>query len=117
MLGFNLAESSVSKYLPKPPPDRDAVRRWKIFLKLHRKALVGMDFFTVPTLTFQVFHVLFFVHHHRRRVVHWAVTRAPTTEWICQQLRERFPTTPRRASSFSIATSSSTPRFAASFAP
>ncbi len=53
--------------------------------------------FTVPTVTFQVFHVLFFVHHHRRRVVHWAVTRAATTEWIPQQLREAFPfdTAPR----------------------
>ena len=91
MLGFDVAESTVSKYLPKPPPDGDAIRRWKIFLKLHRKALVGMDFFTVPSLTFQVFHVLFFVHHHRRRVVYWAVTQAPTTDWICQQLREAFP--------------------------
>ncbi len=56
-----------------------------------------MDFFTVPTVTFQVCHVLFFVDHHRRRVVHWAVTRAPTTEWIRQQLREAFPydTAPR----------------------
>ena len=97
MLGFELAESTVSKYLPKRPPDPDAVRRWKIFLRLHRKALVGMDFFTVPTLTFQVFRVLFFVEHHRRRVVHWAATQAPTTDWIRQQLREAFPydTAPR----------------------
>ena len=97
LLGFELAESTVSKYLPRQSPDLGAVRRWKIFLRLHRKALVGMDFFTVPTLTFQVWHVLFFVHHHRRRVVHWAVTRAPSTAWICQQLREAFPydTAPR----------------------
>ena len=50
-----------------------------------------MDFFTVPTLSFQVLYVLVILKHHRRRVVHWAVTPVPTAGWLRQQLRETFP--------------------------
>ena len=50
-----------------------------------------MDFFTVPTATFDILYVLVFVHHARRRVVHLAVTRWPTAAWVVQQLREAFP--------------------------
>ena len=53
--------------------------------------------FTVPTLSFQVLYVLVVLHHHRRRVIHFAVTVVPSAEWIRQQLREAFPydTAPR----------------------
>ena len=50
-----------------------------------------MDFFTVPTLSFQILYVLVVLHHHRRRVVHFAVTAWPTADWIHQQFREAFP--------------------------
>lgn len=91
MLGIEIAESTVSRHLPKSLPDPDTIRKWQTFLELHRKTLVGMDFFTVPTVSFQVLHVLFFVHHHRRRVIHWAITKSPTTDWLCQQIRHAFP--------------------------
>lgn len=95
-LGFEVAERTISRYL-KRSPGPDAVERWKAFLRLHRRELVAMDFFTVPTVSFQVLHVLVFLHHHRRRVLHFAVTALPSAEWIRQQLREAFPydTTPR----------------------
>ncbi len=41
-----------------------------------------MDFFKVPTVSFQVLYVFVLLHHHRRRVVHWAVTALPTADWI-----------------------------------
>jgi transposase InsO family protein len=50
-----------------------------------------MDFFTVPTLTFGVLHCFFVIAHERRRVLHFNVTRHPSSAWISQQLRETFP--------------------------
>jgi putative transposase len=50
-----------------------------------------MDFFTVPTLTFQVLYCFFVIEHERRRLLHCNVTRHPTSSWIVQQLREAFP--------------------------
>ena len=91
LLGFDVAERTISRYLPKHPSPPDAIERWKTFLKLHQKELVAMDFFTVPTLSFQVLYVLVFLHRHRRRVLHFAVTALPTADWIRQQLREAFP--------------------------
>ena len=46
---------------------------------------------TVPTITFELLHCLFVIHHGRRKISHFNVTRHPTAEWILQQLREAFP--------------------------
>jgi putative transposase len=53
-----------------------------------------MDFFTVPTLTFNVLYCFFLIGHDRRRILHCNVTRHPTSSWIAQQLREAFPYEP-----------------------
>ncbi len=53
-----------------------------------------MDFFTVPTLTFRLFHGLLVIQHDRRRVLHMNVTTNPTVAWVTQQLREAFPYAP-----------------------
>jgi transposase InsO family protein len=50
-----------------------------------------MDFFTVPTFTFGVLYCFFVIAHDRRRILHFNVTRNPTSCWVIQQLRETFP--------------------------
>jgi hypothetical protein len=50
-----------------------------------------MDFFTVPTLSFHVLYCFFIISHSRRRIMHFNVTRHPSSIWIVQQLREAFP--------------------------
>jgi len=50
-----------------------------------------MDFFTVPTLTFGVLYCFFVMAHDRRRILHWNVTRHPSSAWVMQQLRQAFP--------------------------
>jgi hypothetical protein len=55
------------------------------------KTLVSVDFFTVPTIRFQVLYVFLVLAHERRRVVHFNVTSHPTAEWTAQQRREAFP--------------------------
>jgi hypothetical protein len=53
--------------------------------------MVSVDFFTVPTIRFQVLYVFLVLAHERRRIVHFNVTAHPTAEWTAQQLREAFP--------------------------
>jgi hypothetical protein len=50
-----------------------------------------VDFFTVPTIRFQVLYVFLVLAHERRRILHFAVTAHPTAEWTAQQFREAFP--------------------------
>ena len=61
------------------------------------KSMVSVDFFTVPTLRFQILYVFLVLAHDRRRIVHFGVTAHPTAEWTVPQLREAFPwdTAPR----------------------
>ena len=50
-----------------------------------------MDFFVVPTVSFQLLYVWFVLDHDRRRLIHFNVTTNPTARWAIQQLREAFP--------------------------
>jgi putative transposase len=50
-----------------------------------------MDFFTVPTLTFGVIYCFFVIAHDRRRILHFNVTKHPSSAWVVQQVREAFP--------------------------
>src|SRR5258708_14681956 len=50
-----------------------------------------MDVVTAPTLTFIVLYCFFVISHERRRILHFNVTKHPTSLWIVQQLREAFP--------------------------
>jgi hypothetical protein len=50
-----------------------------------------MDFFTVPTLRFQILYIFVILNHSRRQIVHFAVTAHPTMAWVIQQLREAMP--------------------------
>jgi len=88
-LGLEIGETSVGKYMlrrRKPPS-----QTWRTFLENHVKELVSVDFFTVPTVRFQVLYVFLVLAHDRRRVIHFNVTAHPTAEWTGQQLREAFP--------------------------
>jgi hypothetical protein len=59
------------------------------FLQNHREVIVAFDFFTAPTLTFQLLYCFFVIEHGRRRILHFNVTRHPSAEWVVQQLRAR----------------------------
>jgi len=88
-LGIDIGETSVSKYMvrSRKPPSQT----WRTFLENHVQQLVSIDFFTVPTLRFQVLYVFLVLAHDRRRILHFNVTAHPTAEWTGQQLREAFP--------------------------
>jgi hypothetical protein len=87
MLGFDLSEPTVLRWMRKAPRDPEPTRQWEAFLSNHRDVIAAMDFFTVPTLTFGVPHCFFVIAHDRRSILHFNVTRYPTSAWVIQQLR------------------------------
>ena len=94
-LGIDVSQATVSKYMVrrrKPPS-----QRWRTFLENHVGELVSVDFFTVPTVSFEVLFVFLVLAHDRRRVVHFNVTTNPTARWTARQITEAFPwdTAPR----------------------
>jgi putative transposase len=97
MLGFDISERTVLRWMRKIPRSPVSAKRWSTFLNNHREVIAAMDFFTVPTLTFGLLHCFFVIAHDRRRIIHCNVTRHPSSAWISQQLREAFPydSTPR----------------------
>jgi hypothetical protein len=91
MLGLELSERTISRWMRRAPRDPDRAQRWLDFLRNHREAIAAMDFFTVPTITFGVLYGFFLIPHDRRRILHFNVTKHPTSLWVVQQLREAFP--------------------------
>jgi hypothetical protein len=53
--------------------------------------MVSVDFFTVPTIRFQILYVFLILVHDRLRILHFGVTACPTAEWTAQQLETPFP--------------------------
>jgi putative transposase len=91
MLGFDVSERAVLRWMRGAPRKPEPAKRRATFLSNHREAIAAMDFFTVPTLNFGVLYCLFVISHDRRRIIHCDVTKHPTSAWVTQQLREAFP--------------------------
>src|SRR5438046_6292682 len=101
MLGFELSERTISRWMKRAPRDPDRAKRWLAFLRNHREAIAAMDFFTVPTIRFGVLYCFFVIAHDRRRILHCNVTKHPTSLWVEEPslrlhlLLPRGPHTPR----------------------
>ena len=91
MLGFDVSERTISRWIRRAPRDPEPAKRWLAFLRNHREAIAAMDFFTVPSVSFRLLYCFFVISHDRRRILHFNVTRHPTSAWVIQQLREAFP--------------------------
>ena len=90
-LGFSISERTVSRYLSRSHRNGKVDQRWRTFLKNHREAIAGMDFFTVITANFRILYCLFLIRHSRREIIHFNSTEHPTSEWVVPQLRDAFP--------------------------
>jgi transposase InsO family protein len=88
-LGFEVAQSSVAKYMVKRrgPPSQ----RWRTFLSNHAADIAAMDLFVVPTIGFDLLYALVIVRLARRDLVWINVTANPTAQWITRQITEAFP--------------------------
>jgi transposase InsO family protein len=88
-LGFELAQSSVAKYMVKHrgPPDQG----WRTFLRNHAPDIAAMDLFVVPTIGFRMLYGFVIIRLDRRDLVWINVTTNPTAEWVARQITEAFP--------------------------
>jgi putative transposase len=88
-LGIDVSQATVAKYMRRH--SRPPSQSWRTFLANHLEQITAADFFVVPTATGRLLFVLVLLAHHRRHVVHVAVTAHPTAAWTAQQVREAFP--------------------------
>src|SRR5438105_13410540 len=87
-LGFEVAQSSVAKYLVKRcgPPSQG----WCTFLRNHAPDVAAMDLFATPTIGFDVLYTFIIVRLARRNLVWINVTPHPTADWIARQNKVPF---------------------------
>ena len=88
-LGFEVAQSSVAKYMVKRlgPPSQG----WRTFLHNHAPDIAALDLFVVPTIGFDLLYALVIVRLDRRDLIWINVTAIPTAEWVARQITEAFP--------------------------
>jgi transposase InsO family protein len=88
-LGFEVAQSSVVKYMVKwrVPPSHG----WRTFLRNHAPDVTAMDLFVVPTIGFDLLYAFVIVRLDRGELGWINVTTNPTAEWIARQIAEAFP--------------------------
>jgi transposase InsO family protein len=88
-LGFEVAQSSVAKYMIKRrgPPSQG----WRTFLRNHAPDVAAMDLFVVPTVGFDLLYAFVIIRLSRRELIWINVTAHPTAEWVARQLTEAFP--------------------------
>ncbi len=89
-LGLDVSDNTVAKYMRKSKSDDGKRQRWLTFLRNHAKHIVGIDFLVVRTVFFKAIYVFVAISHDRRKIMHFAVTAHPYSQWAIQQLRETF---------------------------
>ena len=89
-LGYNVCDNTVKKYMFKIKPDDSKRQNWLTFLINHAKHIAGIDLFVVRTIFFKAIYVFIAISHDRRKILHFAVTSNPHSQWAIQQLRETF---------------------------
>jgi hypothetical protein len=87
-LGIKVSKRTIQKYLDKLRPSPTGSQTWKTFLKNHAQHIWACDFTVVHNLLFRPIFIFVIIELHTRRIIHIAVTRSPSDDWVAQQLRE-----------------------------
>jgi len=88
-LGFQVDKNTVARYMPKPGDrPRRPSQTWRTFIRNHLGGTLAIDFFTVPTVTFDVLYVFVVLSLERRLILHANVTAHPHAAWAAQQVVE-----------------------------
>ena len=87
------APNTIAKYIKdmRKPPTKRQLENWHTFMKNHMDVTWATDFFTIPTIRFEVLYILIIIEHGSRKIIHFAVTKNPNMFWITQQFRNTTP--------------------------
>lgn len=87
------APNTIAKYIKdmRKPPTKRQLENWHTFMKNHMDVTWATDFFTIPTIRFEVLYILIIIEHGSRKIIHFAVTKNPNMFWITQQFRNATP--------------------------
>jgi len=89
MLGIDVSESTVSKYLGKAP--RPPSQSWRTFVCTHLHQSIAVDFAVVPTIRVSLLYVCVVLEHGRRRILHVNIAANPSSAWAARQVVEALP--------------------------
>ncbi len=88
-LGIKVSKRTIQRYMPNKR--RKSNQSWATFLRNHATEIWACDFTVVHDLFFRPTYIFIIIELHTRRILHTAVTLAPTDAWTAQQLREATP--------------------------
>jgi len=89
-LGVHVAKRTVQRYIRGARPAAPSGGQgWRTFLRNH--TVGARDFLQTYDIWFRPIFAFFIVDVNAKRVIHVAVTRAPTQVWTAQQLRNATP--------------------------
>ncbi len=89
-LGIRVSKRTVQRYM-RSVRRRPSGQTWATFTANHRADIWACDFLQLYDLRFNPIFAFFIMELDRRKVVHVAIARAPTEEWVAQQLRNATP--------------------------
>jgi transposase InsO family protein len=89
-LGIDVAKSTIQRYLSRCRSTPTG-QRWSTFLHNQAASIWCCDLLEVRDLWFRCHFVFAVMHLESRRLLRAVTTRAPTSEWLAQQLRELTP--------------------------
>jgi putative transposase len=90
-LGLQVNRGTIRRYMRQARrelPPRHTGQTWATFLANHAPQIWACDFLQSYDVFFRTLFLFFIIEHGSRRVVHVAVTRAPSDAWVAQQIRE-----------------------------
>lgn len=89
-LGLTVAQSTVSKYVPRNR--KQPSQGGRTFLRNHLRETIAIDFAVVPTVTFGLLYVSVVLSLNRRKLLHINVTAHPSgprSRWLRRFLGRR----------------------------
>lgn len=89
-LGIKLGRTTILKLIRpfRKNTDPERSQRWRTFLANHADQIWAADFFTATTIGFKQLYVFVIMAIHSRKIIHFAVTDHPTSDWTYRQVLE-----------------------------
>lgn len=87
-IAIKLSKPTILKIIRPLRKELNQLRsqNWSTFLKNHAPHIWAADFFTATTIGFKQFYVFVIMAIHSRKILHFAITDHPTSDWTYRQV-------------------------------